>query len=59
MPANRFVSACEYELDQSTTLGASMVYTDLGDAKIEKAALRGEYDKNRYIMLGFYSKWKW
>ena len=55
----RIAAGAEYELDQTTTLGASLVYVDLGDAEIEKTALRGEYDDNRYVFLGLYSKWNW
>lgn len=55
----RLAAGAEYELNQTTTLGASLVYVDLGDAEINRSSLRGEYDNNRYVFLGLYSKWMW
>ncbi len=40
------------------TIGGSFVYADLGDAEIDRAALKGDYDENSFLFFGLYSKWK-
>ena len=55
----RIGAGVEYDWNEAMTLGTSFVYVDLGDAEIESALFSGEYDTNRLLFFGLYSKWRW
>ena len=35
------------------------VYVDLGEAEIDATLFSGEYETNRILFFGLYSKWRW
>ena len=55
----RIGAGVEYDWNDAMTLGASFVYVDLGDAEIESTLFSGEYETNRLLFFGLYSKWRW
>ena len=55
----RIGTGVEYPWNDAMTIGASFVYVDLGDAEIETTLFSGEYDTNRLLFFGLYSKWRW
>ena len=55
----RIGAGVEYDWNEAMTLGASFVYVDIGDAEIESTLFSGEYDTNRLLFFGLYSKWRW
>ena len=55
----RFAVGAEYPFSPTMTIGGSFVYTDLGDAEIDRTFLKGDYDENSFLFFGLYSKWKW
>ncbi len=55
----RFAVGAEYAWSPTMTIGGSFTYVDLGDAEIDRAALKGDYDENSFLFFGLYSKWKW
>ena len=34
-------------------------YLDLGEAEIDATLFSGEYETNRILFFGLYSKWRW
>jgi long-chain fatty acid transport protein len=54
----RFAVGADYDWSETLAVGGSVVYADLGNARIRSATLNGDYDKNGYIMFGLYSNWK-
>jgi long-chain fatty acid transport protein len=55
MPVDRQIRVsfgAQYELSESTTIGASFTYADFGDAAIDGSLLKGDFESNSVYMLG-------
>jgi opacity protein-like surface antigen len=55
----RYAVGASYDWSESLTVGASFVYADYGDARINGSTLSGDYDKNDIYFLGLHANWKY
>ncbi len=55
----RFAVGAEYAWSPTMTIGGSFVYADFGDGEIDRTFLKGDYEENRFLFFGLYSKWRW
>jgi long-chain fatty acid transport protein len=56
MPIDRQIRVsvgAQYELNETTTIGAAFTYADFGDADIDGSLLKGKFESNTAYMLGF------
>ena len=54
----RLATGFEKVLDNNRTLGFALELIDLGDARIDNATLKGEYEKNYMIAAAISMNWK-
>jgi long-chain fatty acid transport protein len=54
----RYSLGVEHQVRENLTVGGAITYIDLGDAKINKPLLRGDYDRNNILMVGLHANWK-
>jgi long-chain fatty acid transport protein len=55
----RYAAGVQYQWNEGLNIGASIVYADLGDARINNSNLLiGEYDKNEIIFFALNFNWK-
>ena len=55
----RYAVGASYDWSESLTVGASFVYADYGDARINGSTLSGDYEKNDIYFLGLHANWKY
>ncbi|MEE8173166.1 MAG: OmpP1/FadL family transporter [Alphaproteobacteria bacterium] len=55
----RLGAGIEYDWSTTMTTGASFVYINAGDAKIDATLFSGEYETNHVLFFGLYNKWRW
>jgi len=48
----RWAFGAQHDLSESTTIGFSFVYVNLGQAEVRQASVRGDYKRNHLFVLG-------